>query len=44
MGVEVFLKWGRVGKVGELVGLKKATPMIDLVSDVRLWKIGRAHV
>jgi hypothetical protein len=34
MGVEVFLKWGRVGKVGELVGLKKATPMIVLVSNV----------
>jgi hypothetical protein len=25
---------GRVGKMGELVGLKKATPMIVLVSDV----------
>jgi hypothetical protein len=32
MGVETFLRQG-VGKI-ELVGLKKATPMIDLVSDV----------
>jgi hypothetical protein len=31
------LKWGgRVGKIGELVGLKKATPTIVLVSDVCL--------
>ena len=35
MGVEISLGVGeRVGKVGELVGLKKATPMIVLVSDV----------
>ena len=35
MGIEIFLKGGgRVGKMGELVGLKKATPMIVLVSDV----------
>jgi hypothetical protein len=35
MGAEIFLKGGeRGGKMGELVGLKKATPMIVLVSDV----------
>jgi hypothetical protein len=33
MGIEIFLKrGGKVGKMGEFVGLKKATPMI--VSDV----------
>jgi hypothetical protein len=32
MGAEIFLKGGeRGGKMGELVGLKKATPMIVLV-------------
>ena len=35
MGFEIFLRGGgRVGKMGELVGLKKAPPMIVLVSDV----------
>jgi hypothetical protein len=34
MGIEIFLKGGGVGKMGELIGLKKATPMIVLVSDV----------
>ena len=35
MGIEIFLKrGGKVGKMGEFVGLKKATPMIVLVSDV----------
>jgi hypothetical protein len=33
MGIEIFLKRvGKVGKMGEFIGLKKATPMI--VSDV----------
>ena len=32
---EIFLKYGkRIGKIGELVGLKKATPTSVLVSDV----------
>jgi hypothetical protein len=35
MGVEIFLKGGgRVGKMGELVGFKKSTPTIVLISDV----------
>ena len=36
MGIEIFLNGGggRVGEKGELVGLKKATAMIVLVSDV----------
>jgi hypothetical protein len=34
MGVEIFLKGGNVGKMGELVVLKKTTPTIALVSDV----------
>jgi hypothetical protein len=34
MGVEIFLKEGKVEKMRELVGLKKAIPMIVLVSDV----------
>jgi hypothetical protein len=35
MGVEIFLKeGGRVGKMGELVDLMKATSMIVFVSDV----------
>jgi hypothetical protein len=34
-GTEVFLKEGeRVGKMGELIGLKKATRTNALVSDV----------
>ena len=35
MGVEIFLKGvGRVGKIGDMIFLKKATPTILLVSDV----------
>jgi hypothetical protein len=34
MGVEIFVMGGKVGKNGGVVGLKKATPMIVLVSDV----------
>jgi hypothetical protein len=42
MGIEIFLKGvGRVGKMGELVGLKMATPMIALVSDVCVLTVSR---
>ena len=34
MGIEIFLRGYRVGKMGELVGLKKATPMIVVASDI----------
>jgi hypothetical protein len=34
MGAEISLKWGRVGKMGKLVGLKKVALQIVFIFDI----------